>query len=69
MNIKIDHYTFTGGAHGYQGQRSLLFNTNTGKSISNNELFVDQDVFKAFAKKNLELNIIFLLIKRLIQAV
>ena len=51
LNIEIDHYTFTGGAHGYQGQRSLLFNPNTGKSISNRELFIDQDVFKAFAEK------------------
>lgn len=51
LNIQIDHYTYTGGAHGYHGLRSLLFNTETGKSISVNQLFKDRDLFKAFAEK------------------
>ena len=51
LNIKIDHYTFTGGAHGYQGFRSLLFNPKTGKSISNDQLFKNPKEFKAFAEK------------------
>jgi hypothetical protein len=25
LNLQIKHYTYTGGAHGYQGLRSLLF--------------------------------------------
>jgi hypothetical protein len=51
LNIEIKHYTYTGGAHGYQGLRSLLFDPNTGKSISNDELFNDKTAFKAFAEK------------------
>ncbi|WET00902.1 DUF3298 and DUF4163 domain-containing protein [Flavobacterium sp. YJ01] len=51
LNLKIDHYTFTGGAHGYQGYRSLLFNAKTGKAINNNQLFKNEKKFKAFAEK------------------
>lgn len=55
INIKIDHYTFTGGAHGYQGFRSLLFNKETGKTILNNQLFKNEKEFKAFAEKEFRL--------------
>jgi hypothetical protein len=51
LNIKIDHYTYTGGAHGYQGYRSLFFNPKTGKSISNDEIIKNEKEFKAFAEK------------------
>ncbi|MNR19126.1 hypothetical protein D3C85_1358940 [compost metagenome] len=51
INIKIDHYTFTGGAHGYQGYRSLLFNPKTGKIIFSDQLFKNEKEFKAFAEK------------------
>ncbi|GAA3759443.1 DUF3298 and DUF4163 domain-containing protein [Flavobacterium ginsengiterrae] len=51
LNIKIDHYTFTGGAHGYQGYKSLLFDIKTGKTIFNNQLFKNEKEFKAFAEK------------------
>lgn len=51
LNLKIDHYTFTGGAHGYQGYRSLLFNKKTGKVIFNNQLFKNEKEFKTLAEK------------------
>ncbi|WP_026979065.1 DUF3298 and DUF4163 domain-containing protein [Flavobacterium tegetincola] len=51
LNIKIDHYTYTGGAHGYQGVRSLIFNPKTGKIIPNEELFNDVDAFTKFAEQ------------------
>lgn len=51
LNIEIKHYTFTGGAHGYQGLRSLIFNPETGKFIPNNRLFKNTNAFKAFAEK------------------
>lgn len=51
LNIRLDHYTFTGGAHGYQGYRSLLFDPKTGKTIFNEQLFKDEKKFKAFAEK------------------
>ncbi len=51
LNIRIDHYTFTGGAHGYQGVRSLIFNPKTGKIIPNNDLFSDLNAFTKFAEQ------------------
>jgi hypothetical protein len=51
LNLQIKHYTYTGGAHGYKGLRSLLFNPKTGKSIPNNQLFKNASAFKAFAEK------------------
>jgi hypothetical protein len=52
LNIEIKHYTYTGGAHGYQGSRSLLFDPNTGKSIEIQQLFKNWNSFKAFAENN-----------------
>ena len=51
LNIELKHYSFTGGAHGYQGIRSLIFNPNNGKTIENKNLFNDVNVFKTFAEK------------------
>ncbi|WP_432222501.1 DUF3298 domain-containing protein [Flavobacterium sp. TMP13] len=51
LNIKIEHTTYTGGAHGYHGFRSLLFDPETGKTIENDALFTDKAAFTAFAEK------------------
>jgi len=51
VNIEIKHYTFTGGAHGYSGMRSLIFDRETGKWIPEGKLFKDKDAFQAFAEK------------------
>lgn len=51
LNIEINHYTYTGGAHGYQGLRSLLFDPTTGKALTNETIFNDVAGFKAFAEK------------------
>jgi len=50
LNIEIQHYTFTGGAHGYAGLRSLLFDPKTGKKIANEKLFKNWKLFKVFAE-------------------
>lgn len=50
INIRIDHYTFTGGAHGYQGYRSLLFHSKTGKSILTDQIFKNKKEFTAYAE-------------------
>lgn len=50
LNIEIQHYTFTGGAHGYAGIRSLLFDPKTGKKIANEKLFKNWNLFKVFAE-------------------
>jgi hypothetical protein len=55
LNIEIKYYTFTGGAHGYQGLRSLIFDPATGKTIPNDDLFVDVERFKDFAERKFRL--------------
>lgn len=50
LNIEINHYSFTGGAHGYAGLRSLLFDPKTGKQIANETLFKNWNLFKVFAE-------------------
>jgi hypothetical protein len=51
INIKLNHYTFAGGAHGYEGDRSLLFNARTGRSLTYADIFNDVKGFTAFAEK------------------
>jgi hypothetical protein len=51
LNYRIDHYSYTGGAHGYQGIRSLIFNPETGKILNNEDLFNDINAFTRFAEK------------------
>ena len=51
INIKINHYTFTGGAHGYAGDRSLLFNARTGRSLTYGDIFKDEKGFTVLAEK------------------
>ncbi len=51
LNVKLNHYMFTGGAHGYGGDRSLIFNPQTGKRLKNTDIFIDPKAFTAFAEK------------------
>jgi hypothetical protein len=51
INIEIDHYTFTGGAHGYEGIQSLLFDPKTGKTIPNDNLFKNTAELKKMVEK------------------
>jgi hypothetical protein len=51
LNINLEHYTYTGGAHGYAGKRSLLFNPETGKSLTYSDIFKDEAGFTNFSEK------------------
>jgi len=51
LNIKLKNYTFTGGAHGYEGIRSLIFDKKTGKSLERNDFLKDTVNFKILAEK------------------
>ncbi|OAZ03495.1 DUF3298 and DUF4163 domain-containing protein [Flavobacterium succinicans] len=51
INIEIDHYTFTGGAHGYEGLQSLLFDPKTGKTIPIDKLFQNLVELKKMVEK------------------
>lgn len=50
VNIKLHSYTFTGGAHGYDGSQSLIFDKTTGKSLDKNNILKDTIGFKAYAE-------------------
>ena len=41
INIVVDYYLFTGGAHGYGAVNSLLFDPKTGKILTKTKLFSD----------------------------
>ncbi|HSD13837.1 MAG TPA: DUF3298 domain-containing protein [Flavobacterium sp.] len=47
LNLTIDYYSFTGGAHGNGGSRSFFADPETGKRIKKEDLFSD---FKGFVK-------------------
>lgn len=51
INIKITSYMFTGGAHGYGAEKSVLFDTQTGKSLQHADIFSDLNGFTAYAEK------------------
>lgn len=51
VNIDMDHYTFTGGAHGSQGVISVFYDLATGKEVAQKDLFVNYEGFKNLAKK------------------
>lgn len=51
INIKLNHYTYTGGAHGYEGNRSLVFDHKTGRSLSYKDILKDEEGFKQYAEK------------------
>lgn len=51
INVKLTSYMFTGGAHGYGAERSLIFNVKTGKSLKAADLFTDIKSFTSYAEK------------------
>jgi len=51
IGIELQHYTFTGGAHGYSGKTSLLFNRETGHSITADSIFNNVEAVKTLAEK------------------
>ncbi len=51
LNVKLHHYTYTGGAHGYDGLRSLLFDPKTGHAYSYRDIFNDVKGFTDYAEK------------------
>ncbi|OIQ19338.1 MAG: hypothetical protein BM557_06440 [Flavobacterium sp. MedPE-SWcel] len=51
INVVIEYYTFTGGAHGNAGIQSLLFDPKTGHHFANREIFNDLKGFTDYAEK------------------
>lgn len=46
VNLKVDHYQFTGGAHGYNASQSILIDKVNGKKLSVDKMFTNHDIVK-----------------------
>lgn len=53
ISIHLKHYTFSGGAHGYEGIRALNYNPENGHLYTNDELFTDKKGFSDLVEKKL----------------
>lgn len=49
--VRLSHFTYTGGAHGYAGVRSLLFDPKTGHAFVYRDIFNDLKGFTDYAEK------------------
>ena len=52
VNIVLEYFTYTGGAHGNEGTVSLFFNLKNGKLITQKDLFLDYEGFKKIAERD-----------------
>ena len=50
INIRLEYYMFTGGAHGYYGVKSLIFDAQSGKKLSNKDIFAEYDRFTSYVE-------------------
>lgn len=50
LNFAVEHYTFTGGAHGYGASQSLIIDAVTGRKLANKYLFTNIDMVKRIAE-------------------
>ncbi|WP_318641893.1 DUF3298 and DUF4163 domain-containing protein [Flavobacterium ardleyense] len=51
INFEMTHYTFTGGAHGYQGLKSLIFDKATGRTLNHDDIFTDKGIVKKLVEE------------------
>ena len=51
INFKVNNYMFTGGAHGYEGNRSVIFDAKTGATLKRSDILKDEKGFTAYAEK------------------
>ena len=60
INISVDYYGFTGGAHGYGGINSLIIDVQTGKLIPSDKIFNNlkkvKELVEAKFRQNQELS-------------
>ncbi|MDM1396746.1 DUF4163 domain-containing protein [Myroides odoratimimus] len=53
LSFAIEYYTFTGGAHGYKGEKAVHYNPLTGEQYNNQELFKDWEGFSKLLESKL----------------
>ena len=51
INFEMKHYTYTGGAHGYQGLRSLIFDKTSSRTMTYDDIFTDKGVVQKLAEE------------------
>lgn len=50
VNLKLEHYQFTGGAHGYGAVQSIMVDAKTGKRLGYEKLFTEIEAIKNLAE-------------------
>lgn len=50
INLKLEHYQFTGGAHGYGAIQSIIVDAKTGKKLGYEKLFTDMEAVRNLAE-------------------
>jgi hypothetical protein len=50
LNFKVNNYMFTGGAHGYEGNRSVILDAKTGKALTRSDILQDERGFTSYAE-------------------
>jgi hypothetical protein len=50
INFKVNNFMFTGGAHGYEGNRSVIIDAKTGATLQRNDIIKDKAAFTAHAE-------------------
>lgn len=53
LNFAIEHYKFTGGAHGYGASQSLIIDAITGRKLNYKNMFTDINEIKRLAEEKL----------------
>jgi hypothetical protein len=53
LNFSIEHYGFTGGAHGYGASNSLIIDAVTGRKLDYKYLFTNLDMIKRLGEQKL----------------
>ncbi|MGV3460813.1 MAG: PdaC/SigV domain-containing protein [Flavobacterium sp.] len=50
INFKVNNFMFTGGAHGYEGNRSVIIDAKTGATLKLDDIIKDKAAFTAYAE-------------------
>lgn len=53
ISFAIEYYTYSGGAHGFKGEKAVHYNPKTGHIYSNEELFSDWNAFQHLVETKL----------------
>ncbi|AWH84584.1 DUF3298/DUF4163 domain-containing protein [Flavobacterium album] len=52
INFKVNNFMYTGGAHGYEGNRSVIIDAKTGQTLKRSDILKDEKGLTAYAEKS-----------------